>query len=139
MVHNQVTATKYYLLKNKGKSAVKTSKELSHNLCDLSRTAKASSEIEKDEDQQLHNSSLSDATVEGISGFKTTLPLNELLVAKPQHEASKCKRAKKSSVLGQHSETQGDMDGTPTSMTDPATETPQSEFPGTKSRLEMMS
>jgi hypothetical protein len=64
-------------------------------------------------------------TVEGVSGFKTTLSSNELLVAKPQHEASNCKRAKKSSVLVQHSETHGDMEGTPTSMTDPAIETPE--------------
>ena len=56
MVHNQATATKYYLLKNKGKSAVKTSKELSRIMRDLTETDdEASNEIEKDEEQQPPN------------------------------------------------------------------------------------
>ncbi|CAB3991928.1 Neurofilament medium polypeptide [Paramuricea clavata] len=54
MVHNQATATKYYLLKNKGKSAVKTSKELSCIMRDLTET-EASNEIEKGEEQQPPN------------------------------------------------------------------------------------
>ena len=39
MVHNQATATKYYLLKNKGKSAVKTYKELSRIMRERAATA----------------------------------------------------------------------------------------------------
>ena len=36
LVHHKTTADNFFLLQNKGKSAVKTSKELSHIMCDAS-------------------------------------------------------------------------------------------------------
>ncbi|XP_028394421.1 uncharacterized protein LOC114518606 [Dendronephthya gigantea] len=51
MVHNKTTADKYYLLKNKGKSAVKTSKELSRIMRDGSEKTESSDGVEKEENK----------------------------------------------------------------------------------------